>query len=364
MNKLVLSLFIFLVGSIVNAQRIGNPGAGVERNGEFLTFNSAGIRIPVAPSTSPADALDRLPELRELLSWISSATHLTVQAKDRLLRHLIPGQRRTYIDAAPQGLSPQVEARILAQYARAANVPVRELRLFALTDTTQGTTYLLPSYRRLQTLPQKWAALIHEAFWMTKPNGNYEEAIRIEMAFERLITNPQNPAQPIPPNTPLDPAVLIEIYKVFSESDIPDLAVRTDLATGALHGLLVDQTKISLETLFGPSAINCFRTNLSGYGMSCIDHARLNISLLARQFPRSLVLRQYMNMDTIRGTLLNRTPNPMSMIFGGSYYLDTRQSNIFDDLKNGLTCSIDLNKQYNLISCGWSNEHHMIINQR
>jgi hypothetical protein len=179
-------------------------------------------------------------------------------------------------------------------------VDATKLTLYALTDTSTKTTFLLPEYFKLQSNDQM-AILFHESYWLLHPNATYNQVVNAEMAFEAALTNPNNAARVF--NFVQYVGTDGEVFQAELKWDISTNALGTLLKTGA-HGYF-----ISIGDLYGVEFFACEQRNggdvnlLRGfYGAeeatlspACTPYIRININKLIEQHPQSAILQWYAN---------------------------------------------------------------------
>ncbi len=71
---------------------------------------------------------------------------------------------RTYYNVDPDHFDATLEERLKSEYSRITGQPMEQIVLFAVTDTAQKSTLLLPKFYQL-TAAEQMAILFHEALW-------------------------------------------------------------------------------------------------------------------------------------------------------------------------------------------------------
>jgi hypothetical protein len=172
-------------------------GAGVRRNGQYLTVGSANVLV------SPVQA--DLPELNFVIDKIMELK-LDENIAARLLESVSQTVNRKYF------MVEKVSEEKEKEFVRAYKNLFQDMRqddsvvLYGITDTTAKETYLLPSYNRLPDMVSKATILFHESLWLFSgvhqvtlrtPDNKYaydewqtrltkNEVVDLEVAFERF----------------------------------------------------------------------------------------------------------------------------------------------------------------------------------
>lgn len=248
----------------------GNGGGGISRNGRYMTFYSAGFYTEPAESTS-----EEVPQLQELINFFNTAPYMNPLTKVAYASKLMPSAARTYYRVQANSFTPEVRARLIAEYSRVMNVDTKELALFAITDTTSQTTYLFPEFFGLTPIEQK-AILFHETYWLTKPDSTYAQVVQAEMSFQAYLENPSSPDR-----------LLNWLRTSGTNGDLMQAAAQTDLQTKAINGLL-SHGGIALGSILGADFIQC---RLHGERQSCKPFIQLNLYALSQKYPKSVFMR-------------------------------------------------------------------------
>jgi hypothetical protein len=271
----------------------GNGGGGVVKNGNYMTFYSAGLYVQPTVGSAPA----KIPGLDALTSYVQKLSILGYASKSTLLSAITPTPDRQYFVADPEQLTAEVKKRLLAEFQRVTNVDPSQLTLYALTDTESKTTFILPDFFKLNANDQV-SILFHEAYWILHPKSSYNDVVNAEMAFEAALMSPSNLAR-----------VFDFVRWVGNGSEIYDAEVKWDLASGSLEGLTKKDkygVYIPFAKIFNQELISCINsvmTSENSYtrihfnggfelGEDCYPFLTVSTSALAAQYPKSSVLAE------------------------------------------------------------------------
>ena len=182
MNKIIFNIVIASLIAInlsnIYANEKGNGGGGVKENGVYKTFYSAGVIIKSEPETEiPGSDI----YLKTIQSLVPSGDLST-----RLITSALPMGDRSFYRILDNQMDKALMDRLLTEYTKVTNRPNNNLAIFAITDTNEQVTYLLPSFYLLSKTEQA-AILFHEAYWIMYPNANYAEVVNAEMTFQEYI---------------------------------------------------------------------------------------------------------------------------------------------------------------------------------
>ncbi len=241
----------------------GNGGGGIQRNGQVMTFYTAKVY-----TESLAYSNEQI--INELLEDISLIKSMPQSLTGKLLAAMKPSNRRTYVNLT--NLDPSTKSRLMAEYQRITGFKAKKLTLFALTDSTTKTTFILPEFYQLSRNEQK-AILFHEGIWILKPDSSYNQIISVEMTFQRYLENPNN---------------MKNIYQLIenlgSRGDLLKFSLASDLESKELDFALInDETQISVLEIFGEKFITC--------KFKCTNYAVDHLRNLKRQHPDSLFIK-------------------------------------------------------------------------
>ena len=301
----VISLLAFSPLAMAGgASGSGNGGGGVQKNGRYMTFYSAGLYTEPTPAQNALE----VPSLKDLISTIDGFQFVSNSTKDDLENVLLPSDEHKYYRVDANHFGPILQKRLLEEFRRVTHVPEQELTLYALTDTNQGITYLLPNFFKLSQLDQM-TILFHESYWLIHPNTTYSDVVSAEMAFEAVLDHPQ------------DQLRIFDFMKYFSTSQDRFLyAMKTDINSGALSPLVQNGNEIRLVDLIGENAIQCsqqvanetngdrtdniFWTDVFHEGNEirpgpqapeCLKYVITNLKKLMMQYPKSLFLQAFLD---------------------------------------------------------------------
>lgn len=181
-SLLVIMMLAFSFGSygktLTEGPRVvGNGGGGVKKNGVYKTFYSAGVYV--------SEELDEVPGGELFTSTILSLIGEGSSTNTLLAAGLPFGNRKFYKISESQ-MDDTTMGRLIEEYARIVQQPAEGLTIFAITDIEKKSTYLLPSFFKLNEVEQA-AILFHEAYWILNTNADYSEVIAAEMAFQKYV---------------------------------------------------------------------------------------------------------------------------------------------------------------------------------
>ena len=242
----------------------GNGGAGIHRDGRYMTFYTAGLYVEPDEKTS-AD----LSSLGALFKYVDGLKYLTDLAKIKLTSVIMPSADHRYFSVKEDKLDEKTKTRLLTEFTNVTGAQTDGLALFALTDTNAKQTFLLPSFFELSPHDQM-TILFHESYWLLNPNSTYSEVVAAELAFQAALELPDDPMH-----------VLHFLHYVGSINEELKYAVQTDIATGALSELLNKKGEISLLDLFGQKYVD---SNFDD------RYAKVQVSKLSAKYPRSVFL--------------------------------------------------------------------------
>ncbi len=273
---LILISGLFLAASAF-AGGDGHGGGGVYRDGQYVTFYSAGIYI--SSTALEITGPNKVPELKELVKYIGQTPYLSDTTKATLINALEPSMNRKYYEVDRWRFTKKELAEIKAQYGNAMQIDAQHVHLYAVTDPANDATYLLPDYYKLSQVDQE-AILYHEAYWILHPTSNYTTVIESESAFEAFLENPYSSTN-----------IMNWLATVGTTADELKAAIQFDLNTGALGGLLVNQNQIPLEKLFGKQFFKCKEDeHKRGQGLNCTSDIEVHLTQLSQQYPSSALI--------------------------------------------------------------------------
>ena len=261
----------------------GNGCGGVIRNGRYMTFYSAQIYVEKRNLN-----LKQLPQLENLMSFFTKNRRFFTDGISSLfLNALNPTSTRRYYNVKKDQFTDEVYQRIISEYRKNTQVSERdELTLFAVTDTNSRTTYLLPSFYKLNPIEQQ-TVLFHEAYWIVYPHFDYKSVINAEIAMQYYLENPE------------DNSALLELVKQTGSRIVEiNAAIMLDLQSNSLDGLLVKTGTIrgiELKTLFGESYFSCLLEGEDVFFRRCEGSLFSNIYRLRERYPHSLFLAEFLS---------------------------------------------------------------------
>jgi hypothetical protein len=267
----ILSLFIGATAFAAGGIEGGNGGAGIDRNGRYMTFYSAGLYTEPQPISGVGP--DVIPGVDALIAFAQQFPYWSAQEKSFLINAAMPSSTHEYYKVLGDQFGAQTKARLLAEFARVTGQPVQSLELFAVTDTQKRQTFLLPAFYSLSTADQV-AIMFHENYWLLFPNADYNTVVAAEMAFQAVFS------------APTDPARIMDLLSKYGDSDETlQVMAKEDQASGALKGLLTAKG-IPMAQLLGDAVVHC-------KGNTCVPGmVPVNLYHLVQQYPKSLILRQ------------------------------------------------------------------------
>ena len=289
-----LTAFLMLGLSFARADELG--GAGVETNGVYQTFYSAGILV------NP-QAEEELPGAELYLGTISSLIE-NGPAAAKLIANALPTGRRVFYRILEKQMDDKVMPRLLEEYARVTKQPVEKLSIFAFTDLNKKATFLLPSFYKL-TETEQAAIIFHESYWLMRPQADYAEVIGTEMAFQEYIEKGRQGF------------IALKLPRILEElTGERTIAIKAALAADAKLGnapTLVDPFKnVSISELFQDKKHCEFTTSLfsdpiyltANLNCSLTNNDIQDVFLLSKKFPRSLFLKELIHF-LVQGQTLN-----------------------------------------------------------
>jgi hypothetical protein len=270
-----------------NAQlsREGNGGAVIAKEGQYMTFFSAGkIKVLYQPESGLSDGLKQISGLQKLVDFTNNLEVLSLADRGELLRAIMPTEKRRYYNVDDQWLNSNEAKRILNEYRQLKGID-EELYLGALTDTFTGRTFLLPSFHRLATESQKAAILFHEAYWILHPEATYQEVINTEMAFQAYLENPQDENK----------LLVFAISFGVKPMALLEYAYKHDSTNGQIkEGQLIfgnRELALSFANLVGQKGIDCLDARSQYAHQSCDSFVIENVKQLFKEFPSSFFIK-------------------------------------------------------------------------
>jgi hypothetical protein len=275
MKYIFLVVFIGLTGLAAYAGHDGNGGGGIYRGGRYMTFYSAGFYTDPSELTV-ADVLS----LKDLVDFFNSTPYLSQQTKGSYISSLIPTSARKYYRVQSSTFTPEIRDRLLAEYARVMKADIKELSLYAVTDTQSNTTFLFPEFFLLSPTGRE-AILYHEARWILNPNSTYKSIIDSEMAFQAYLENINSKDR-----------LLQWLTSMGTQVDTLTAAIQIDLASGALNGMLKDNHILAVADLYGDKFFDC---KAQGLKNECTGLVKTHLYELINKFPDSALLKVFLD---------------------------------------------------------------------
>jgi len=257
---------------IPKATDSGNGGGGIHRDGNYMTFYSAGFYI------EPTEINDEeIPQLNEMVTFFNDVSILSEKTKIKYLQALMPSSKRQYYKVKPDTFTEEVKQSVLKAYAETLNLPIEEVVIFAITH--EGTTYFFPEYFELSDIEQK-TVLYHEASWVVNPEDTYKAIIDKEILFQAYLEEPNNPKR-----------VVGFSKSIGTNTDILISAINYDLGNDYLEGITHYDggQKIQLKILLGDKWFNCVLES-SATSEDCYGHVQSNLYFLKQKHNRSVLL--------------------------------------------------------------------------
>lgn len=191
LSALVLITLVHASGSFAqmeSASGSGNGGGLVERNGQYLSFLTAGAKtkVPVSPLT-----VKELPDLEVFERKINQ-----LLLPDSIRYEILGGTRishdRKYYKANLRNIPAADLERIKNEYKKSVSINGNDT--LVLAAITQGKeTYLFEPYFEIVKENSRLAILAHEAFWvLSLGKANYQKIIQAEMQLESCFDQIQS----------------------------------------------------------------------------------------------------------------------------------------------------------------------------
>lgn len=297
--------------ALADSGREGNGGGGVERDGRYMTFYSAGLYT----EPFPAQDNEEVPGLIDLLDFFEKFPHLSDEERLRFIGTSLPSANHSYYKAKEDRFDEATLRRLIAEFSRVTGQPIEEIRLFAITDTQSRNTFLLPSFYQL-TRQEQMTILFHENYWILNPKANYQTVIAAEMAFQAVLAKPSKMNR------------VLELLKYIGEPADRMLAIiRYDLQSEALKGLLGSGSTLPMVELLGEKFFACMEK--SNYlGEACLESIKLNVYRLTQKYPHSLLLA-YLNS---RAEFIGNARTPLGVWYPSTLFCGKADSGFRDGI--------------------------------
>lgn len=303
--KYLLSLFIFLqVSSAFSIREVGDGGGGVFIDGQYMTFYSAQIPLLLTPLE-----FQNIPGSTYLFQKIQDMA-ITPDTRRFLISKIYPTSYRHYYQVDESKLDPKQLKMLIKKYADLTQTPASSLVIFAMTDSQNASTALLPSFFKLKKDSERAAILLHEGMWLTGKNASYEKIVQVELAAQAYFEKGDT-----------DTETYFNFYSVLarllyrSTYDVKRLlvyaSVPQDLKKNHLTSVDLGSGKIYLKDFFGKSYLECMgnavseRTRFECNNEWAIDllqrsHSKpdfLMLKVLAEYYLQSDVMTEILALD-------------------------------------------------------------------
>lgn len=293
--KALLLLLTLSLAAPTMAGVTGNGGGGVNQNGVYKTFYSAGMYVSAEAETSIPGA--------ELYTKTVMSIAGQNKSMAQLLSAGLPIAHRKFYKILESKMDAGVMDRLLNEYARVVNQPVASLTIFAITDVNQKITYLLPTFYKLSENEQA-SILFHEAYWILKPRANYSEVVAAESAFQKFVEARESDE--------FDSELVNILGSVLDDSSLAlKTAFKEDARSQKSAALISTIGTMKLGYLFGDNTDLCKKSvenKYTGEGLfgrnkhelTLEAKCKLNyynlqdILVLSRKFPESYFLKELM----------------------------------------------------------------------
>lgn len=156
---------------------IQNGGGGLSVNGTVATFFSAKIKI----DPDPIEGFDEIQMLNQEIYKLK----IDSETKLSMLQNIAPSFSRKYFRATNQNSQETID-RIKEEYQKATGLELKDIALFAITNTDTQQTLLLPDFFLLQPI-EKMAILFHESMWLSNNVKSLKDMLRLEYAFQQYL---------------------------------------------------------------------------------------------------------------------------------------------------------------------------------
>lgn len=158
----------------------GGGGGVIYRDGIYLTFNSAKIKVG-------APLLEEIPGMDLLLAVLdNNQKSLSSAVHGELISAIVPSESRRYFKIDQSQLENGTYQRLIAEYAKLLKNQVDPNNLALAAIHIKEDTFLLPPFFQLKQSEQA-AILFHESLWIVKPDIEYDQLVRAEMTMQRHI---------------------------------------------------------------------------------------------------------------------------------------------------------------------------------
>jgi len=190
--KTLISAFalLFISASVFSdsafaAREVQNGGTGLRVDGGFLTYYSAQGAL-----RQPVELTERIPGL-ELLIKELIALPMGSESKIELLKNFDFTEQRRYYRLMDGSLDSRLREKIITDYATLMKIPAENVVIFAITNTSDLSTVLLPEFYALRPTEQA-AIIVHESLWLTR-DATYEKVIYGEQITQAYLEDTSSP---------------------------------------------------------------------------------------------------------------------------------------------------------------------------
>lgn len=292
----LIALFAFAGG------QDGNGGAGLEENGTYKTFYTAGLYVEPIYLTDST-----LPELRSLRNEIRKM-NLNPKIEGALAAILSPSFERKYLNVDSTHFDQSTLKTLKEIYRKIYKMENSDIIIYAVTDISSNTTYLLPEFYKLSGV-EKNVILLHEALWLMKPETTYKEITTMDLYSQNYFTKYSADSL----------FTFVEALDNFLEvryngsrwgfsnniyfGSLYGMTLKWDLAQNNLKELVNENGAIKLGNLFGIEGFKCIKNyyepssdSSDNLIKSCGLILKSYWSQLSDSHPSSLFIRALLNM--------------------------------------------------------------------
>lgn len=341
----LLLTFILPLSEAFSGNESGHGGGGVVRNGDYITFGTAKVRI------TPEVEQD-IPGLSLLLEAVIKMP-LGDRWKTKLYNAVKPIGGRQYFRVEEKDLTSADLAEIKRIYADLFKNEINpnDITIFALTQMNE--TYLLPDFYKLKKDEEQAAILFHEGVWTINSSLTYKMVIRAEILFQNYVERSKGVYG-------FDSQLFDILRKVFRDNVlVTQSAALVDEKSGHLKSL-IDKTTglIPLATIFGSNTAFYYAASKWGdvidYVIEFGENGDIHLMNLGFQNPNSEFLKELLARFTdIRKYITNG--NSMNALYyrnAEKYLQDLSQGdlgkNIYVDLFDRIKPSLAVANTFSL----------------
>lgn len=357
-NLLFLGLLLFNLSVFGGTER-GNGGGGLQTNGVYRTFYSAGVYVNPMPETEIPGAY--------LFSQTIKSLSGENNGKSLLLMNALPFGDRKFYRIMENSVDDHLMARLIKIYSDLVNQPSNAITLFAITDTEKKATYLLPSYFQLKESEQA-AILFHESLWILNPKLEYSTIISAEMAFQKFVE-----FQSIGKFDLALPVFLSQFFKdksislksaFIADSQNPTNGIVNSDRTILVKNLIADMDNCEKDYAFSLLKVNpLIETVQLNDILKCeISYQNIDsLNSLLEKYPQSFFLKELTNVlsrnnDYFHLKIRLLSPKDTFKNFGGSTQRISKQHEMYEKTKDNNFNKI-INLKINLNDFIFSNDN-------